>query len=195
MRINKKGFTISELLIAIIIVVITIIISFQAFISLRYDYGAITSYLASYLKGREVIDIMSKDCRIAIRVLDSFSSYTATDNSIVLKVPSIDNFGNIIDVDHEFDYIIYRLYQGDLWKIVIPGTASSRPPQNEVLKKSMESLFITSNGVALSQIPHKSSITNVTIRVSAIEEFQGKDYRVTPGTTVKLMNYEWEFVR
>lgn len=192
---HKTGFTLVELLIAAFLIVITIAVSFQAFISLNQNYGIITSYLSSYLKGREIIDEMAKDCRIAIRVMDSFSTYTTTDSCLVLKAPSVDANGNIIDINHNFDYIIYRIYNNDLWKIVIPGTTSSRTGRDNILKKSIESLYITSSGVPLSSISHKSSIPHVTIRISAVETFQGKDYRATPGTTVKLMNYEWGFVR
>ena len=52
-----------------------------------------------------------------------------------------------------------------------------------------------SNGTPLYGISHKSSITRITMWVSIVETFMGKDYRINPGTTVKLMNYEWEFVR
>ena len=61
--------------------------------------------------------------------------------------------------------------------------------------ESIPSLYITSKGVPLSGIPHKSSITQVTLRISIAEIILGKEYKVEPGTTVKLMNYEWEFVR
>ncbi len=195
MRLNKKAFTFIELMIAMFLVVIAISLSFQAFISLNKDYKIITSYLSSYLKGREAIDAVAKDCRIAAMVMDSFSTYTTTTSCLILRVPSVDTNGDIIDVNNEFDYIIYKIVNGNLWKTVFPGTASARQAQNAIFKKSIDSLYLTSSGTPLSNIPHKSSITQLTIRVSAVEVFLGKDYRLTPGTTVKLMNYEWEFVR
>ena len=195
MKTYKKGFSLSELLIALFIVVLTITLSMQIFISLNYDYQAVTTYLTSYIKGRQAIDTISKDCRIAIRIMDSFSGYTTTTNCLVLKVPSIDSSHNIIDINNNFDYIIYRLYNGDLWKIVIPGLGSARAAQNKIFEKSDESFTVSSDGVLLSDIPHKSSITHISIAITIAEVFRGKIYRIAPGTTVKLMNYEWEFVR
>lgn len=195
MKAYKKGFSLTELLIALFIFILTIVISIEVFISLNYDYQTIATYLTSYIKGRQAIDIISKDCRMAIRIVDSFAGYTTATNCLVLKVPSIDSFHNIIDVNKNFDYIIYRLYNDDLWKIVIPGTGSARAAQNEIFEKSAESFTVSSDGVLLSNIPHKSSITHITISITVAEVFRGKVYRITPGTTVKLMNYEWEFVR
>jgi len=195
MKAYKRGFSLSELLIALFIVILTITLSIQVFISLNYDYQVITTYLTSYIKGRQAIDIISKDCRIAIRILDSFAGYTTATGCLVLKVPSIDSSHDIIDIKNNFDYIIYRLYNGDLWKIVIPGTGSARTAQNKVFEKSAESFTVSSNGVLLSNIPYKSSITHITIDITVAEIFRGKIYRITPGTAVKLMNYEWEFVR
>ena len=195
MRSYKRGFSLSELLIALFIVVITITLSIQVFISLNYNYQAITTYLTSYVKGRQAIDIISKDCRIAIRIPDSFGGYTTATDCLILKVPSIDSSRNIIDINNDFDHIIYRLDNGDLWKTVIPGTGSAREAQNKIIEKSIESFTASSDGVLLSGILHKSSITHVTIAISVAEIFRGKTYRIAPGTTVKLMNYEWEFVR
>ncbi len=195
MKTYKRGFSLSELLIALFIVVLTIILSVQIFMSLNYDYHIVTTYLSSYIKGRQAIDVISKDCRIAIRILDSFAGYTTATDCLVLKVPSIDGSHNIIDINNSFDHIIYRLHNGDLWKIVIPGMGSARTAQNKIFEKSAESFTVSSDGALLSNIPHKSSITHITIAITIAEIFRGKVYRITPGTTVKLMNYEWEFVR
>ena len=124
---RRNGFTLTELLVATFILIIAIVITFEVFISISKNSKILVAYLNSYLKGREVIDIISKDCRIAARVMDYYAGYVTTDDCLVMKVPSIDASGNIIDVNHEFDYIIYRINNGDLWKIVIPGSVSSRP--------------------------------------------------------------------
>lgn len=192
---KQSGFTLMEFLVAIFICIIAIFMAVQLSISLNKDYRVLVSYLGSYLKGREMIDRISKDCRIAIRVMDSYGGYVTTDNCLVLKLPSIDASGNIVDVNNEFDYVIYRIQNADLWKTVVPGSSSSRPAYNNVLKKSIESLYMAYDGVPLSNVPHKSSCTYITLWVSIAETILGKQYSVNPGTTVKLMNYEWEFIR
>ncbi len=195
MKRTLKAFTMTELLVSISILIAVITISVGASIALNTDYKVLISYLTSSLKGRESIEAISKDCRMATRVMDSYAGYTTTDSSVVFKVPSIDVSGQIIDVNKYFDYIIYRVAGGDLWKTVIPYSGSSRSSYNGILKEGIESLHMESKGIPLSQIPHKSTITRITAWVSINETVLGKDYRIIPGTTVKLMNYEWEYVR
>ena len=192
---NRKAFTLTEFLVVVAIFMLVIGIATEAFLSLNKDYKVLMSYLSSYLKGRESIDIISRDCRMAIRIMDYYTGYVTTNSCLVLKVPSIDMSGNIIDVNHKFDYIIYRINNGDLWKTVMPGPNSARLAYDNVLKKSVESIYIARDGIGLSSITHKSSITHLTIWVSIVQTILGKDYRVNPGTTMKLMNYEWEHVR
>jgi Tfp pilus assembly protein PilW len=192
---KRKGFTLIEFLVAFLICIIAMFMALQLSVSFNKDYRVLMSYLGSYLKGREMIDIISKDCREAVRIMDDYGGYVTTTNRLVLKVPSIDASGDIMDVDNEFDYIIYRIQNQDLWKTVIPGTGSSRPARNSALKQSIDSLYMACVGTPLSSIPNKSSCKDITIWVSVAETILGKTYTVNPGTTVKLMNYEWEFVR
>jgi len=52
-----------------------------------------------------------------------------------------------------------------------------------------------SGGTPLSVIAHKWTITHITMWISISENVLGKNYKIIPGTTIKLMNYEWEYVR
>jgi hypothetical protein len=189
------AFTLVELSIVTAIELAVIVILMQMMVSLNHDYRIATSYLSSYLKGREAIEAVSKDSRIATRVVDSFGGYVTTSNCLVLKVPSIDAYGNIIDVNNEFDHIIYRISNSNLWKTVIPSSVSFRESRNAIFKKGVQSLYMEEDGVPISAIAHKSSITRLTIWFSIAENILGRIYEIQPGTTIKLMNYEWESVR
>ena len=195
MNARKNGFSLAELMVVVLINLIAISIAIQLSTEFNKDYKILIGYLNSYLKGREIIDRFSKDCRMTIRVMDDYAGYTSGNSTLVLKVPSTDASGNIIDVNNYFDYIIYRVENGDLWKTVIPGSSSYRNPYDDVLKKGIDSLYITFEGTPLSDVLHKSVVTNITFWVSLSQEVLGKEYNINPGTTVKLMNYEWEFVR
>ena len=192
---GRYGFTIIEFLIATAILLIAIVIAVEITITLNKDYKILMTYMSSYLKGREVIDIMSKDCRMAARVMDQHGGYTTTNNCLVLKVPSVNGAGDIIDVNNEFDYVIYFTNNGNLWRVIMPGGASARLAENGIMKEGIESLYIEHNGTPLSGVAHKSSIPYITMWVSISESVQGTIYTISPGTTVKHMNYEWEFVR
>lgn len=193
---ERRAFTLSEFLIVTFLEAAIIAMTIQAFVSLNKDSHILMSYLGSYLKGREAIDIISKDCRMAVRLVDSYGGYTTSTSCLVLKVPSIDASGAIIDVNNEFDYVIYELnINGDLANIVIPGSSSARPAENKILQEAIKSFFVSRDGVPLADITHKSSITHVTLTLLISEKILGRDYVIQPGTTVKFMNYDWGSVR
>jgi len=195
MKINKKGLGAFELLLASFIVLLTVVVTMESFVFINNNGHVLMSYFASYLKGREALDQISKDCRMGIRVMDNYAGHTTSDNCLVLKIPSIDSSGNVIDVNDKFDYVAYWVSGGNLWRQVIPGIGSSRPASNSIFKNAVESILFASEGVLMSSVAHKTAITRVTAWVSISETFLGRDYRITPGTTIKLMNYEWRFVR
>ena|SRR3989338_9323467 len=195
MKRARKGFSLVEVMVAAFIMVIVMVVVFEAFIYINKNAKILTTYLSSYLKGREAIDFISKDVRMASRVMDAYAGYVTADDCLALKVPSIDASGNIIDVNNEFDYIIYRIDTGDLWKTVIPAASSSRSAFNGVFKKAVESLYMSHAGTGLSSITHKSTVTYLTLWAGIAGDVLGKSYGITTGTTVKLMNYEWEYVR
>jgi len=194
-RKRTQGFSIAELSIAVLIVMVAMGIALQVMVSMNKDYKILLAYIGSLTKGREITDRISKDCRMAVRVMDNYAAYTTTDSSFILKVPSMDSSGNIVDVNNEFDYIIYSLEGADLWKIVIPGGNSARSARNSVFKKGIDYFYLAFDGQPLSEVPHKSVITRITMWMGISDLVMGKKYKIAPGTTVKLMNYEWEFVR
>ena len=194
-RKKKNGISLTEFLVVFAIFLTVSVGAIQAYMFLSKSFYIMRLYLTFYLKGRETIDFISKDCRVAIRVMDTYGAYTTTDDNLILKMPSIDSSGDIIDINNEFDYMVYRIAGNDLMKTVIPGSASSRPAYDGVFKENIQSLYITYDGTPLSSVTNKSSIKHLTLSASIGETVMGTNYQINPGTTIKLMNYEWEFVR
>lgn len=193
---KTRSFSPAELVIAIAVILTAIVIISQVFIFLNQNYKVLTGYLQSFLKGREIIEYIARDCRMAVRIMEEYSIYTTGDSCLILKTPSIDASGDVVDVNKDFDYIIYRIDDsGSLWKTVLPGPNSARETQDTVMKKSIGNLYFTHGGTFLSSIEHKSALTCVTLQVMTGDTIPGQRYSVNPGTTVKLMNYEWEYVR
>lgn len=90
-----------------------------------------SAYLDVYSSSRIAVDHMVRDIRCAAQVVTNYGSYTTTDNTIVLQVPSIDNSNPPItinsitsDTNLYYDYIIYTLIYNnnlqsyDLYRIV-----------------------------------------------------------------------------
>jgi len=192
---KKKAGALIELMITVTIFLIVIAAMTQTIMSMNQNYKILAGYLTNYLKGRHVIDFIAKDIRMAIRVMDEYGAYASTTNCLVLKVPSLDATGDIVEVNNEFDYVIYKIEGDDLKKIVIPGAMSARTACDKVFEKAIKSLYCSHQGNAISSVPNKSVITELNLRVSLSEIVLGKEYQIDPGTSVKLMNYEWEFVR
>jgi len=74
---------------------------------------------------------MTKDIRWAAQLLPQStisSGYTTSDNCAVLRVPSIASAsGNISIIPSQFDEIIYRVQNGNLYQIICPHTAGATP--------------------------------------------------------------------
>ena len=81
-----------------------------------------------------------------VPITPSPDSYTTTDSSIVLMVPSIDSHGEVIS--SHYDYIVYELRdasQGkDMYRIVKKDASSSRVNEDRVIARYCESLTFSS---------------------------------------------------
>jgi hypothetical protein len=107
-------------------------------------------------------------------------------------MPAIDGSDNCIP--SLYDYIIYQLQGGSLYRIVFKDPASSRPNENRVVAKYCTSLTFSSNGTTLSNITNKSTINNIdiylpinksTISLSGAGQINES---MNPTTVVKLRN-------
>ena len=144
--------------------------------------------------GRIVLLWMSRDIKEAIQVVQSYDAYSTSTNSLVLQVPSLDGNGLIVDIESDFDYIVYRLnpsYPTKLERVVIPKAGvSSRVDSNRVLANRVNSFVLKSEGTELSSVPDVTEVLSIDIALILREIRFERTFEEPLNTVVKLRNKE-----
>jgi len=114
---RPRGFTLIEMLIglAIISLLIVALLSFYSKGQQQFMNQNIQSDVLE--KSRYPLALIARDVKSAIQVFAAWGSYTTSSNTLVLEVPSVDSGGLIIDVNSQFDYVIYRVFERKLQRI------------------------------------------------------------------------------
>jgi len=129
-----------------------------------------------------------------VELVPSQGGYVTTESCIVLKVPSIDDKGDIIDIENNFDYFVYRLNESDLERIVTNVDASSdRANGSSTVASNVDSLSFTfkdennnttgtpadAYGVDISLAVGKTAVavagTRATERLATTVKFRNKE--------------------
>jgi Tfp pilus assembly protein PilW len=130
-----------ELQVASAIAAIMLVAAVSFYIMSWRSFTMGNTVLDIYSNSRIAMGWMAKDIRWASQILPQstiVTGYTTSSNCAVLQVPSIANTGGVISIiPSQFDEIIYRVQNGDMYQIVTPNTAtvtpSARTPQNRVI--------------------------------------------------------------
>jgi len=191
---TKKGFTLVEIQVAALVTFIVFMAALSLYIAYYKIFVTGNTILDVYANSRIAVALIAKDIRWAAQVEANSGSYTTTDSSIVLKVPSIDNTGKIISA--KYDEVVYKLQGKDLYRIVIPSAVSSRASSNRAVAYNCASLTFSSGLKLLSQIggANLSDVNTVAISLpinETIISLSGAKMvteSMTPTTVVKLRN-------
>jgi len=111
------GFTLIEMLIglAVISLLIVALLSFYSKGQQQFMNQDIQSDVLE--KSRYPLALIAGDVKSAVQVVATWGSYTTSSNTLVLEVPSVDSSGLIINIDSEFDHVIYRVFERKLERI------------------------------------------------------------------------------
>ena len=191
-KFKAKGFTLAEVLIvaSVVSLIMTTLLSLYV-AGQRYFINE--SARADVLRDiRQGLNWLSRDIKEGIQVVSSWDAYTTSANCLVLQVPSVDSNGLIIDVDNEFDYIIYRLnsqFPNRLERIVdAKDGVSSRVDSSRAIITRVDSFLLRSQGVDLSSVSDLSHVSRVDLTLITTQNRLGRTYQETLKTGVKLRN-------
>ena len=191
-KFKSKGFTLIEVLVVVAITSL-IILSILSLYSIGQRYFMTGSARTDVLRNiRQVLNWISRDIKEGIQVLPSWDVYTTSNTCLILQVPSLDSNGLIIDIDNEFDYIIYRLnseYPNRLERIIDgKDGVSSRADTTRVIATEVNSFQVSSGGVDLSAVSDFSQVSSVYITMITTQNLLGRTYQETLNTGLKLRN-------
>ncbi len=191
-KFKSKGFSLIELLV-IVAIASVLILSILSLYSIGQRYFLSGSARTDVLRNtRQVRNWISRDIKEGIQVLPSWDVYTTSNTCLILQVPSLDSNGLIIDIDNEFDYIIYRLnseYPSRLERIIdAKDGVSSRADTSRVIATEVNSFQLSSGGVDLSAVSDFSQVSSVYISMITEQNLLGRTYQETLNTGLKLRN-------
>jgi type II secretory pathway pseudopilin PulG len=191
-KFKSKGFSLIELLV-IVAIASFIILTILSLYSIGQRYFLSGSARTDVLRNtRQVRNWISRDIKEGIQVLPSWDVYTTSNTCLILQVPSLDSNGLIIDIDNEFDHIIYRLnseYPSRLERIIdAKDGVSSRADTSRVIATEVSSFQLSSGGVDLSAVSDFSKVSSVYITMITAQNLLGRTYQETLNTRLKLRN-------
>ncbi len=194
---KTRGITLIEVLIGMVLMVIVVLALFSLY-NTGQKYFVNQNIKSDILNNNRVtLTWLSRDIKEAIQVIPgpidiNGTSYSTSSECIVLRVPSIDADGIIIDIDNDFDYLVFQMNPEDPTQIIriVDGKdgVSSRVDGNRVLAENISSLelgFLDSYGVAVSDY---SETTIVDIGLTSLKKGVQRTYQETVNTQTKLRN-------
>ncbi|UCE21519.1 MAG: prepilin-type N-terminal cleavage/methylation domain-containing protein [Candidatus Aminicenantes bacterium] len=189
---KPRGLTLVELLITVS--VISLVLS--ALLSLysagqRYFLGE--SVMLDKLRDiRFIRNWITRDIKEAVEVLPSWDVYTVSDSCLILRIPSVDANGYVIDIENDYDHVVYRLnpqIPSRLERILdAKDGVSARSDGSRLLSSQVSSFLLSSEGVSLSTVADFSQVASVDVSLVAQQTLLGRSYQETLQTGVMLRN-------
>lgn len=189
---QPKGITLVEVLVTVTIVSFMILAMLSLYVAgQRYFMNG--SAKSDVLRdNRHVLSYISRDVKEAIQVMPSWDVYATSTDCLILQVPSLDASGIIVDIDSQFDYIIYQLnseYPNRLERIIDANDGvSSREDSSRTIATRVNSFQLSSGGIELSGVADFSQVACVDITLVANQNLLGRTFQETLKTGVKLRN-------
>ncbi|MDD5556947.1 MAG: hypothetical protein PHN82_06835 [bacterium] len=188
----SAGFTLVETLVAAGLSVAVLAAVLAVYVGQQRNFLVGNTYIAIHKEARTAMDWIARDIRWAIEVVPSHGSHATGDACLVLKVPSIDGNGDILDVANDHDYIIYRLQPGapDRLERIVDGKdgVSSRQDETRVVAGSVHALAFRSNAVGLGSVPNLGNVAAVDTTLTTRQAVLSTAATDTLTSTSKLRN-------
>ncbi len=114
---RPKGLTLIEMLVGLAIVSLLIVAILSLYSKGQQQFLNQNIQSDVLEKSRFPLAWIARDVKSAVQVAATWGSYTTSSNTLVLAVPSVDASGLIIDINSEFDHVIYRVLERKLQRI------------------------------------------------------------------------------
>jgi Tfp pilus assembly protein PilW len=182
---NKGGYTLIETMFGLAILLFLVFALFGIYLQFGKLYSLGQSSASSVDKSRLalnglVVYTAQAKSLVASRSI-SGTTYTTNTSTLVLKLPSTDAGGSVIEGVH--DYVVYTTTSSLLYRIIDPGTGSARVSSTKILSSSLFSLTfafnnspIVSSSVITASVVARSTDTSITTTSTASESIILRNY-------------------
>lgn len=200
---SEKALTLVEMQVSLSIMLIIALAALSLHIVSWRSFAMGNGYMNVYSDSRMAMDRMARDIRWAAQVESNYGSYTTSNNSLVLKIPSIDASGNV--VGGYYDYVIYNITGTSLHRIVRIDTGvinSGRSNDDDIVAKNcnasnfrLSTIGSGGNIQDLGSVSNLSTVNNIAVSLPINEPMLSlggsgttQQVKLTPTTMVKLRN-------
>lgn len=181
---NTSGFTLTEFMVAGAITFIFAGVFIALSMGMQRQMAQQSVYYDTNRAVRYAMDRISKDAKEAIGIVANQGGDVTGDDTLVLKLPSIDAqgvpTGVVNGVITEFDHVVYKLDPDDPTRLVrslIVFEESAREGGNDesniLIAKKIETLFFSYNvaggtgGQGLSAVADVAALPHVNVQITA----------------------------
>ncbi len=189
---QPKGITLVEVLVTVTIVSFLMLAMLSLYVAGQRYFMNGTARTDVLRDNRHVLNYVSRDVQEAIQVMPTWDVYATSSDCLILQVPSVDSDGLIIDIDSQFDYIVYRLnseYPNRLERIIDANDGiSNRVDSSRTIATRVSSFQLNSGGVDLSAVSNFDQVSSVDITLVMTQNQLGRTFQETLKTGVKLRN-------
>jgi len=178
---RQSGFTIVELVIVILLTLVVGIVVSTLFIGQNRVYQTETAELNITNDARTGLDDIDNYVRQAYRALQSYSSYTAGSQVLILQIQSVGASTQLIP--GTYDYVVYYLTGNNLYRQVYPDAASTRSATTKKIASNVNSLAFTYSD------PDFALVTTVSTAMTLQQDVGCQTRSITLSSSSKLRNY------
>ena len=192
MEFKPKGLTLVELLVVLALSALIILALVTLYTSGQRYFINQDAQADVLREGRYVLDWVARDIKEGVQVVPTWNGYTTSNNCIILQIPSVDASGLIIDIQNEFDYIIYRQKPEDpkrLERILdAKDGVSARVDSIRQLAERVDAFHLSSEGMELASFGDLTEVFSIDIALTTRQTRYDRNFQETLNTVVKLRN-------
>jgi type II secretory pathway pseudopilin PulG len=184
----ERGISLVELLIGVAISCL-LLVSFFSIYSSSQQYVANQNTQSNVVEEtRLTLDGMANDIRQAVGILQTWTSYTSSSNTIILTLPCLDAGGIIVDDLTYVDYVVYRLTEDKIEKIVdSDDSVSFRGDSRRFVAENINALsfrYFLDTGVEIFANLNEAEFMDIDVQ--SVENELGRVFNHILQTRIKL---------
>jgi prepilin-type N-terminal cleavage/methylation domain-containing protein len=195
---RARGFTLVEIMVAILVSAVVVTGVMAAFVTVRQvslEANAVTDVTG---EARLFSDTVVRDLRMAAGVEDTFNGHMTANDEVILKIPSVNSAGEILDVISATDEIHFKTFDRVIYyhvtmdgrstvvREVVPDAQSARQARAEIFGN-----LVTGDQYlgAFSTVDSATGASVLHFQLRDTDSFYNRTHEMPISGSVRLRNF------
>jgi len=191
------GFTLVEILVALLVSAVVVVGTMVAFVTVRQvslEADAVNDVTS---EARIFGDTVVRDLRMAAGVEETFGSHMTANDEVILRIPSVNSSGEILDVIGATDEIVLRTFDRVIYyhvylngrstvvRLIVPDARSAREAKAEVFGN-----FVTGDRYlgAFSSVESATEAAVIHFQLRDADMFLNRTHEMPISGSVRMRN-------